>query len=951
MAVAGGSSPQTVSDEAQGVESIAAALQLFDLCKPAEGDAVIALSELENVLQQHVGATHDVQAILKPLRGTGGDSTVGGGMVDFLSYWQCMDKFFLEASAGKPSALTRAALNEGSDGKADTIRGMRRFRDGALEIRRAQASDEAISCVELKALLAEIKDHSDDPPYWEEVMEAVPMDGGLSVIEVAEAVVVWLRDVVNDDDGENAGGEELEEATLPDPLDAARGRNSMPGSNRSRSESPRFSLKTELRREGLLGSAPVFGSVTPPITPSPVGGGGSFSFRSSLLPMDTSRGFRGSVIAPGTEINRAQELTEVLTKILEDSANVTAQHALQKLCILQDSISNQLQQQESELKDLRTQNENLESRCHSMEEELRNANELQDDSADQAQLVDDYRRKNENLEQDIAELREHLDVTTQELNLLRLKVEDAERDRAEAKKREWNHTERMDRVQEAEEKAQGQVQWLTKEVEAKIAELEQAVIARKKSEALARDQENKLSALHEELAASKKHRDSLVLTASTSVSDADAEKEVASLQKQLAASKSREEELKLALSSLEQTNKQESATREERRAIEEDFLREKSQLQQELKAAEAREAKLILQESLSKQAVQDAQEQQWRCQDELANSRAREEDLKSKSKLLEDKLADSTNGADVQTNYLRTQVSELEAKVQLQQEQLTKLRSLRDELMAVKEEVPSVAEDEEPRSPRATMVYRQCSYMAEQLKIITRYCQEAERVYDTYPATASGSAPSESRRRHSIQRIQEEGSRVFKELSERLYTLEVQKADADEEIRRLQDKLSELERKLRNTDKANHDLMVELGRSRERERGHLMKQRSSASASASAMSGASSMDGGRGLSLGGVNKAFTATSATSDTHSVGSGQSQGGGRKAGSSSSDPGGFLSGPNRAAADLRTSPKGLLPVPPDDQGPRRSALEFIAQDSQHTKLVKKSDKVRTTRRKDQD
>ncbi|CAE7810534.1 ligA [Symbiodinium sp. CCMP2592] len=44
----------------------------------------------------------------------------------------------------------------------------------------------------------------------------------------------------------------------------------------------------------------------------------------------------------------------------------------------------------------------------------------------------------------------------------------------------------------------------------------------------------------------------------------------------------------------------------------------------------------------------------------------------------------------------------------------------------------------------------------------------------------------ESRRRQSLQRVHEEGKRVFDELSEKLYTLEVQKADVDEEVGRLQ---------------------------------------------------------------------------------------------------------------------------------------------------------------------
>lgn len=47
-----------------------------------------------------------------------------------------------------------------------------------------------------QALLSEIKDAAEDPSYWEEVMQAVPCEGGagLSVSEVAEARAEWHTD-------------------------------------------------------------------------------------------------------------------------------------------------------------------------------------------------------------------------------------------------------------------------------------------------------------------------------------------------------------------------------------------------------------------------------------------------------------------------------------------------------------------------------------------------------------------------------------------------------------------------------------------------------------------------------------------------------------------------------------------------------------------------------------
>merc|ERR1712129_471537 len=43
----------------------------------------------------------------------------------------------------------------------------------------------------------------------------------------------------------------------------------------------------------------------------------------------------------------------------------------------------------------------------------------------------------------------------------------------------------------------------------------------------------------------------------------------------------------------------------------------------------------------------------------------------------------------------------------------------------------------------------------------------------------------------SIKKVQDGSTAVFNELSERLYTLEVQKADADQELQQLQSRLSE----------------------------------------------------------------------------------------------------------------------------------------------------------------
>ena len=73
---------------------------------------------------------------------------------------------------------------------------------------------------------------------------------------------------------------------------------------------------------------------------------------------------------------------------------------------------------------------------------------------------------------------------------------------------------------------------------------------------------------------------------------------------------------------------------------------------------------------------------------------------------------------------------------------------------------------------------RQCRFLSAQLRILLRHSQEAqgsrqgvlcgqlEQLLD------SGSDGVEVRRKQSVQRVHEEGKRVFDELSEKLYTLE-----------------------------------------------------------------------------------------------------------------------------------------------------------------------------------
>lgn len=217
---------------------------------------------------------------------------------------------------------------------------------------------------------------------------------------------------------------------------------------------------------------------------------------------------------------------------------------------------------------------------------------------------------------------------------------------------------------------------------------------------------------------------------------------------------------------------------------------------------------------------------------------------------------------------------------------------------------------------------RQCRFLSAQLRILLNHSQEMEQLLDSQQVAEHG----ESRRRQSLQRVHEEGKRVFDELSEKLYTLEVQKADVDEEVGRLQVQVAELEAQV-----------VAARRQRDELR---------ASSTSTAWPSSAGFELGVPVGLGRASKAFTATSATSDTRSRASLESPTGGQLLGtanSSSSDPGAFFGG-TRPTSELRSSPKTHLV-----QGVVKvlSPNSFMVNDGGHEpKLAKQKDRYKVQR-----
>lgn len=896
---------------ATGIESIDAALQLFDMCRPAESGATIALEQLAQVLKQHVGETHDVDKVLRPLRSETGQTSMGDGRVDFLSYWQCMDSFFREISGGT-ERLSEAALSQ----ETDAIRGMRRFRDGVLELWRKGNPKDVIPSLALTTLLSEIRDASDEPSYWEEVMQAVPCDTnqGLALVEVAEAVCDFLRHVVTEEEEDDEDSDE-DDDDLPEAASPPSKITSFEASKDRGDQSPRFSLKSELRQADSA-----YSTVTPPVSPQvPFGRSSTFAIgdRSAARHRDSLG------VGPASEILRAQELVELIRRAVDESGDVPSQRAMQKLNLAHDAIARQLHQQDLELVELRRSNETAEKRMKRMEEDLSQAQESQHEEGEKSRQLEDYIRKASALESELEELRNHLVDAQQEIQQLRDKVEEADQKVAEVKKRDWQLRDRIESLEEHEANTEGQLKWMRSELDNRTSELEVATKQLTSVKAENATLNSNMAKVEQELKASKEeqlksHAEAgkrASISAEQAALAATLQKELAQVKEELQASKIMESQLRSQVETMATKEPSEEAKKEakdpelEKLQAEKDFRAQLQMLQQELDISkgseEALRTKLGSSEEEAKKARADLEQELAKLKEELASEKSAR--------------ASETRQRDAEASEAAgSKIAALENKVQLQQDQLKQLRAARDNILASQQDLPGTAMEDEDLSPRQMMSDRQCRYLVAQLRILLRHSQELEQLLDT-----SEGVSTEARRKQSLQRVHEEGKRVFDELSEKLYTLEVQKNDVDEEVGRLQTLVADLENQLASVRRQRDEL-----------------QRSSASASTGRPE-----SGGLeiGVAVGrGSSKAFTATSVTSDTRSRASLDSPG--QKPGTartSSSDAAAFFGG-SRTTSELRSSPKANLM-----QGVVKvlSPSAFVISDTD-SKLVKQQEKRKNLR-----
>lgn len=603
-------------------EAIGAALQLYDLCHPKQ-DSTIDSAALEKVLRTHLGNEEDVKRVLGLLRE--GDSEDGASL-NFLGYWQGMDRFFDEAGGG--FLRRRAATDE----KYDTVQGMQKFRDGVLALHRAAPTNASIPSVQLVSLLQEIHDRAEDPPYWQEVMQAVPQEEGfgLSLTEVAEAVFIWMKDFAQGGNESGAGSPQLGGHLDEDARSSSSSGSSSSGSGStsSSSQTPMKELSpTALtRRRGALFTRN----------------------RDSLLDGSTSN------------VQRVTELMDLIQQ-RTPAENAVVREAVAKLATVHEAIFTSMSTQQMELSALQQKLAGLTEKKASAEEELLNSskhlNELDRSFGEVERQRDEAVKNALGMEGQLRELTERCTHLESELARTQAEQDGCQQERTQEKRRTIMWQGRLAQLEKEADSAEGRVSWLSNEL---------ATVKR-------------------------------LLTASRSTC-----RSYACL------------------------------------------------------AEESDEVAAMLQQHVARGPLHGAPvgdsgpEQDARCKD-------------------------------------------LSKQLEVQQAQLQRLRQVRDDLVKNHHGLEGAEQDDDSRSPRALQAQRRCGFLAAQLQALLRHTQDVEDALLDEERHAGGAGGLQARRELSIRQVAEDSKKAFSDLAEKLHTLEVQKADADHELRRLQARLAEQE--------------------------------------------------------------------------------------------------------------------------------------------------------------
>lgn len=409
------------------LKAIMAALQLFDLCPPQEG-GTIRKTDLEDVLRIHLGQNEAAAGVQRHFNAW--ESEAASGHLDFLSYWHGMDIFFAEAGAWP------------APGRSQTTGGllddMRSFRNGLLALRRRCDAQLEIPPSDLEDLVTTVQGSSGMPDFWDQVVSGVRRRGeqGLSFHQLAKAMHDWL--------GIHSGGGRRRSSELPPPA-THKGASR----RRSLSASARLGLQSEA-------AAIHRGSWLDVVTRSA---------RQSDL-------FLEGAYSPAAEVQRALEFVEFIGGSLDPDTH--AHQAQQQLLTTLSNLGRTLMRQETDLSSLRNSNSALGQKRELLEAELANVREFQEDIRELQEQRDAERRQAEALEHEVVNLKDQCLHSGEELTRLRAALEEAERQRIDAERREWQWRDQCNQLEQAADVSEGQTQWMRQELDKQRGDLAHA---------------------------------------------------------------------------------------------------------------------------------------------------------------------------------------------------------------------------------------------------------------------------------------------------------------------------------------------------------------------------------------------------------------------------------------------------------------------------------------------
>eukprot|EP00928_Gymnodinium_smaydae_P015317 TRINITY_DN15649_c0_g1_i1.p1 TRINITY_DN15649_c0_g1~~TRINITY_DN15649_c0_g1_i1.p1 ORF type:complete len:1094 (+),score=248.83 TRINITY_DN15649_c0_g1_i1:292-3573(+) len=888
-----------LAQQAAALKTVAATLELFDLCQPNE-ELLIDLDVLREVLASKLGGGDKTNGIFKHLRGT------DNGRVNFLSYWQAMDQYIVEASGLNVQHVP-----------GDTVHGMQIFRDGVLDIANRAAARGRIGSKDLVGLLCQVRDGALDPSYWDEVMAAVPCEDGeyLMVAEVSEAVYVWLRDFVRaeteagaatcgqDSAGDGSGPSfdrvgpvvdqcEVDGTGVTDLLEAIRAESGPQEVQLHRALDHILMVISTLKENH-----------------------DSQELNTSML-QEKNRSLADKVMRLEEQLHEshehsyaAHEAVDALDQAkhrneeLESDRN-DLKRQLDEMIVLMQQMREQNDSKQKELDDLRQREKRLrESQLH-ITEQLDEAegradwmqsklDEHRESNASDAQKTQLLEAQIKDLETQIKELQASLDS-----------AQSAERSSAETKLEKDKVIATLEkRIEELESSST-----MSDTLNEVIKDLQATLKSKEAKLDSAQEKLRELEKLKSDLEAKSSESDAQILELKSSLekqaSDADAatsakcEQAEAATAAAASALESATKEIDELKENIARTDQESKATREAKDALEKELakLREshaqerdassssaaaaqaaeadRETLQRQLRETEEKLTKRIelnqqFEEAAARQTseiselkkdvlqktdqlteakakatdlenqLQDmlekckelstlknrndelsAQLEELHAQKDKVSSLTQElSDLKKKHEEQNSKLASAQHRASIKDEQLeKAQARQsgaardlqlLENQLKAQQAEIDLLRASRDEiLMASREGVGDYA-DEGDIDPDTLKLHRENKYMQSQVASLVRHAREVEKLLDVWRDSYVESAPSpDVKKRLSIMQAQEESTAIFKELSQQLHTVEVQKNDVDQEFRRLQvtyqaqcEEVVQLKETLRNLEK------------------------------------------------------------------------------------------------------------------------------------------------------